>query len=142
MRELVYSLLSTNDAWKVFVAQERLFSWAALGTDKSLNPSPADGMFAFFGVQFNSFELKSNYDITAGTLQLSVHDVPGDYLRIDAALRAARSALRAGIPSPTVRGYCTSAEWQGDTDDFFDQGLGTIYRQASWRVTCRGEAFA
>lgn len=58
------------------------------------------------------------------------HDVPGDYLAIDAVLSAVRAALVGQVPSQ----HAIGCRWSGDSQDLADESLGTITRNATFTM--------
>lgn len=65
---------------------------------------------------------------------VSVHDEPGSYVRIDACLSAVRTALAGPVAS--VGGV--ACEWQGDSSDSIDEGFKTLFRSATFRLIGTG----
>lgn len=67
-------------------------------------------------------------------LQVWIHDEPGDYDRIDRALRRVRSVLMnvRGTYTGTTRHWVTQTNWEGDSDDLRDDDAGTIARHAQF----------
>lgn len=142
MRELIFQLLTSDTMFNLLVPADRVFAMSSAGVSDEDLPAVADGRFAFYSFQTNTLLLNTSTDAGSSTLQLNIYDEPGDYLDIDSALRAARSLFRRSLPAPTVRGSLMSAEWQGDSDDFFDDGLKAIFKTCTWRLVGTGEAFA
>lgn len=142
MRELIYGWLTHDSAFNALVAADRVFAMSSAGVSDDKLPAVADGRFAFYSYQWNTNLLHTQFDAGSGTLQLNIYDEPGDYLDIDSSLRAARSLLRSSTPAESARGTLIAAEWQGDSDDFFDDGLKAIFKTCTWRLVGTGEAFA
>ena len=69
-----------------------------------------------------------------------VHDAPGSYSRINRLLSLVESAFGSGFPSfladvdDNILAVVAQADWQSDSPDLQDEGLGTICRMSSWTV--------
>jgi hypothetical protein len=59
-----------------------------------------------------------------------VHDRPGTYTRLDAALRAAEAALVGQVALPGA----IACRWEGDSQDQADEALGTITRSSTYAL--------
>ena len=71
-------------------------------------------------------------------LTVWVHDQPGDYARINTLLEWIKSALTAMVHVNGGDGrIVTQIDWTGDSSDLFDDGWGTITRNAGFRVVSR-----
>lgn len=64
-----------------------------------------------------------------------VHDEPGDYGRIDSALRLVRAKLSGQVSDPSG----ISCNWQGDSVDLADDTFGTITRNSSYQLVGRDQ---
>lgn len=72
--------------------------------------------------------------VTQVACDVLVHDEPGDYMRIDDALKVVRDVLE-GAPR-TADGMVT-AVWQGDSADQADDFFATITKTASFLLIGR-----
>lgn len=68
------------------------------------------------------------------TVSIWVHDVPGDYLRIESALGLIRPLLEGQV----AEAGAISCEWAGDSGDLADDGYGTITRYTSFTLVGNG----
>lgn len=70
-------------------------------------------------------------------LQVWVHDVPGNYQRINEALKRLRTILTRvqGVNVGDATDWITSIRWEGDSDDLRDDEAGTFTRNAQFRIT-------
>lgn len=72
------------------------------------------------------------------TLRVWVHDKPGDYTQINTLIEWVKSTLTAMIHVAGSDGrIVTQIDWTGDSGDLFDDGWGTITRNAGFRVVSR-----
>lgn len=73
------------------------------------------------------------------SLEVWAHDQPGDYGIIDGLLNRCRLVLEAIQAFHTEDGkWITCVEWQGDSEDLFDEGPGTITRNSSFLIIGSG----
>lgn len=70
-------------------------------------------------------------------LQVWVHDVPGDYTRVDRILRRVRTLLTTmfGVNAGDVDSWITQIDWKGDSDDLSDDEAVTFCRYSNFTVT-------
>lgn len=72
-------------------------------------------------------------------LQVWAHDEPGDYSVIDDLLNRVRIVLTAVEAYQVTDGkWISCITWQGDSEDLYDDGPGTIVRNGSYIVTGSG----
>lgn len=71
--------------------------------------------------------------VTSNYMTLWVHDVPGDYLRIDSILLACQKELVGQVSI----GSAIAAQWQGNSGDLADDVRGTIVRNSEYRLIGR-----
>jgi hypothetical protein len=73
-------------------------------------------------------------------LSVWVHDDPGDYVRIDQAVARVRTLLTSvhGAYTGTIGQYIGQIDWNGDSDDFKDDIVGTITRNSSYTFVGSG----
>lgn len=72
----------------------------------------------------------------AQTLQVWAHDKVGDFDRIDKILTRVRTVLSGlvAVQGITAGHTLIQADWMGDSQDFRDDGYGTITRHSDWRI--------
>lgn len=70
-------------------------------------------------------------------LQVWVHDVPGDYTRVDRILRRVKTLLTTmfGVNAGDVDSWITQIDWKGDSDDLSDDEAVTFCRYSNFTVT-------
>jgi hypothetical protein len=70
-------------------------------------------------------------------LQIWVHDVPGDYTRIDRILKRVRIVLESivGVNAGDAASWVTQIDWKGDSDDLDDDEAVTFCRNSNFTVT-------
>lgn len=71
-------------------------------------------------------------------ITLWVHDMPGDYARIDAIIRRLKIILLSLEARAHASGYVLMVEWSGDSEDLIDDGHGTITRTTSFTLVSSG----
>jgi hypothetical protein len=81
----------------------------------------------------------SEFPVNQRILQVWVHEdrAIGDFGRIDASLKRLR-ALLTGVEGVNVGGpdsWLSTIAWEGDSDDLDDDVVGTISRNAQFRLT-------
>lgn len=64
-------------------------------------------------------------------VQVFVHDVPGDYLRIDAILKILKDLFQNAYDKTAGVEIC---KWIDSSEDFKDPDMGTITRFARFRI--------
>lgn len=101
----------------------------------SLTGAPADKPFIVLGFGIETPELRDDVKSvsTSQYMTVFVHDEPGDYLRIGQILEEVKLALEGVVPDPGA--FC--AIWQGNSGDLGDDQLGTIMRNAEFRLVER-----
>jgi hypothetical protein len=69
-------------------------------------------------------------------LTVWVHDDPGDYARIDKTLERVRTLLTLvrGAYTGSIGKFIGQINWNGDSDDFKDDIVGTITRNGSYTI--------
>jgi hypothetical protein len=67
-------------------------------------------------------------------LVIWVHDIPGDYERIDSICRRLRVLLPSLLGLPDLNDYVSQIAWTGDSQDGQDDGHRTIYRQSNYTL--------
>lgn len=77
--------------------------------------------------------------VTKRQLTIWVHDVPGDYTRIDSIIVRLRSLLPELVGQSNGAGYLVEAEWNGDSEDLTDDGHQTITRNVSFTLVGSGQ---
>lgn len=58
------------------------------------------------------------------TLEVWIHDEPGDYMQIESLIPLVRAQLEGQVALPGA----VSCEWSGDSSDLADDGFNTITR--------------
>lgn len=78
--------------------------------------------------------------VARGRTSLWAHDTPGDYLRLDAVLSAARTALCGpGVALGRVAQVgAVGIQWMGDSADLSDPDFGTIIRTSEFDLLGKG----
>lgn len=72
-------------------------------------------------------------------LTVWAHDEPGDYGDIETLLNRVRAVLTDMVAKPLSNGgWLTCVEWQGDSEDGYDDGPGTITRNGTYIITGSG----
>lgn len=71
------------------------------------------------------------------TVDFWVHDVKGDYSRIDRLLGLIQDRLEALAPMRANPGYIQDVHWDGNSGDLADDGYDTIVRYSSYTLTGR-----
>lgn len=64
------------------------------------------------------------------TLEVWIHDEPGDYLRIDAILGVVKDRLHGQVALPGA----VQCRWEGNSGDLADDGYGTIVKTTSFTL--------
>lgn len=77
--------------------------------------------------------------VTKRTLVIWVHDVPGDYTKIDAILTRVRTILPLLSGQSNGLGHVIAVEWTGDSEDLADDGHGTIVRNVGFSLIGSGQ---
>jgi len=72
-------------------------------------------------------------------LVIWIHDLPGDYARVDAIIRRIRVILGALAGQPHPAGHVVACEWTGDSEDLTDPAHGTITRTTSYSLVGTGQ---
>jgi hypothetical protein len=62
---------------------------------------------------------------------LFVHDVPGDYLRIDQILKIVKDLFHNAVDAPSGVNIC---KWVDHSEDLKDPDMGTITRYSRFRI--------
>jgi hypothetical protein len=81
-----------------------------------------------------------SWESQPGTRELViwVHDIPGDYERIDAIIKRIRTLLSTSVHVEGLDGYTlTQADWTGTSGDLQDDGHGTFVRTVGFTVVSR-----
>lgn len=71
-------------------------------------------------------------------LVIWVHDVPGDYEKIDAIIRRIKQLFQGIAGAQHAFGWITVVEWVTDSDDLTDDGHGTITRTTTHNLVSSG----
>jgi hypothetical protein len=126
-RTYVYDTLRNNAAFALLVPVDSLFGSGAL------EGAPAERPFVVLRFGIDRPMLKDGFDpvATSQFMTLYAHDAPGDFLRINQILVAARKALVGQVIGPG--GIC--AEWLGDSDDLADDIYKTNMRNGEYQFT-------
>lgn len=77
--------------------------------------------------------------VTRRFLVVWVHDIPGDYDRIDRVIRRLRELLPTLAGTVDGEQAILAIEWTGDSEDLTDDGHGTIARTASFTLVGSGQ---
>lgn len=68
-----------------------------------------------------------------------IHDMPGDYDRIDSVIRRIKTVMASLVGVAHSSGHLMVAEWTGDSADLTDDGHGTITRTTSFSLVGTGQ---
>lgn len=98
----------------------------------SLNGAPASKPFIMYRVIAHRPDLRGDDSNKANkeTFLFHVHDVPGDYMRIDNVLLRIKALFSAVSEGDVICG-----EWLEDSEDFRDEDMGTILRYSRVQLT-------
>lgn len=77
--------------------------------------------------------------VTQRFLVVWVHDMPGDYDRIDRIILRLRTVLPALAGTTNGTQSILAVEWTGDSEDLSDDGHRTIARTASFTLVGSGQ---
>jgi hypothetical protein len=136
MRTTFYQALATDLAFSTLIPGERILEASVISVPETPTPSIADGMWAV--ITQNALDPGLVHtSAVQGRGQLYIYDSPGSYLRIDNAHRVARDLFERVIPFTVGDEVLAGADWEGVSDDRFDDQYNAIYRVASWRLTGR-----
>lgn len=102
----------------------------------SLDKTPAEKPFIMYRlIAHRPGSRGDDLDITRDeNYLLFVHDVPGDYLKIDAILEQLKTLL---VNAKDVEAGVARVTWLEDSEDFRDEDMGTILRYARVQVRYR-----
>lgn len=128
MRRLIYSALTASAEFMALLP-------GGLTGDRSLVETPEAKPF---GVLMYEGPTSGSVRIHRVTLRLWVHDEEGDYTRIDAALKTARSALAAAETMSLNGVHLLEARWQGDSADLYDDARGTNVKNSTYTLVGSG----
>ena len=78
--------------------------------------------------------LNASYTMIFRDFQIWVHDVPGDYTKIDNILLRIRQLLTGVEGANAGAGFVSMVEWEGDSDDLSDDAQGTITRYGEFHL--------
>lgn len=78
-------------------------------------------------------------DVSRRNLLIWVHDIPGDYGRIDSIVRRLRALLPTLEGQFDGSGWLMAAEWTGDSEDLSDDGHETITRYTGFSLVGSGQ---
>jgi hypothetical protein len=77
--------------------------------------------------------------VTVRTLNIWVHDEPGDYGRIDSIILRLRELLPTLEGQSNGSGHLVAVEWAGDSEDLADDGHKTITRYSTFTLVGSGQ---
>jgi hypothetical protein len=77
--------------------------------------------------------------VTRRNLVVWVHDVPGDYAKIDSIILRLRELFPTLISQSNGLGWVVGVEWAGDSEDLTDDGHRTITRNTSFVLVGSGQ---
>jgi hypothetical protein len=126
-RKWIYDTLVANTAFVALVPANRIISSGALTGRRDNNLFVVIRMLPMVG------ELAEGV-AHSQTAEIWAHDQPGSYGRIDQALGLAKAALVGPVALPGA----VACRWQGDSQEFADDGLGTITRNSAFRCVGTG----
>ena len=125
MRKVVFSLLSSDAELQALVG-DRIVERSALD-----DGGPAVKPFIVLGYAGTT---RLGPGAEPKDLTLSVHDERGDYSRIGEVLSLCRTILESAIHVEVDGQHLSSAYWQGDSEDLYDDALRTNFRSAGYRL--------
>ena len=128
----VYSLLA-NDAQLQSLGLASTAVYLAGTTD-----TPPERPFV--ALSWGNEQRGLSWDAKNGPRELTiwVHDIPGDYERIDAIISRIRTLLTTSLHVVGLDGYTlTQADWTGNSGDLQDDGHGTFVRTVGFTVVSR-----
>lgn len=128
MRTLIYQWLS-NDAGFTDIVEGGLYS------DRSLEVVPSVKPFCVLMYEGPNPGMSR---VRQMTLRAWVHDEPGDYLRIEEALKYLRDLLPTGLPRRQGDIWLMEAQWLGDSADLYDETRRTNVKNAVFLLTGSG----
>lgn len=126
MRVWVYQTLKLSGLW---IGVEGRFYQTSMMTKV-----PDEPPYAYYRMGISRPALHSDHSTALTPFQIFVHDVPGDYSRIETLLAQARTALTsvpALVPEPRLI-QCTFLELSGDVPQ--DPTTGTIAKSARFNL--------
>jgi hypothetical protein len=128
-RQWIYERLALSAPLLAVIPENRIFSSGSLEGQVVSKP------FLMIRTGLETPEIEDDGQPVASSAQATVwvHDNPGSYVRIDSLLLIVRSSLIAPITS----GQGVACIWQGNSNEFSDNTLGTITRNASFRLVGR-----
>lgn len=91
-----------------------------------------------FGVLIHQGPLPGISSHMQARTTLWVHDEPGDYTRIDEALRVARNYLLSAVPVLLDGVWLNDVRWEGTSDDLLDTERRTNVKNATFLLTGSG----
>lgn len=126
MRVWVYQTLKLSGLWTS--VGERLYQTSMM------TKVPDKAPYAYYRMGISRPALQSDHPASLTPFQLIIHDVPGDYVRIESLLAQARAALTAVpalVPEPRLI-QCTFLEMSEDIPQ--DPTTGTIAKSARFNL--------
>ena len=129
-RTWLYEVLTTDPTLATLVPAEQIHGAGSLTKPPAKKPFIIINFGALISGAFPGLDLQN--------VTLWVHDEPGSYQRITAALAAIRASLApdggrqgrvVGVPG------AIAARWQGDSADINDEGLRTIARNTTYQLS-------
>lgn len=125
----VYERVSTDADVLEVVPVERIFGAGAMDATPDDKP--------FIQLKFGSKVKDAGPGLYRQFMTVWVHDVPGDYMRIDQVLGLIQKAFNVRIGQEGG----IKAQWIGDSQDLSDEGHNTITRNATYAlVGAEGES--
>jgi hypothetical protein len=134
MRAAIYELLTSDAAFTALVPQERIIQVNNQGIDDDQVLDAGEGMYATIGIDSRDPALMPRTGVIVARVELTVFDTPGDYSRIDNALLRAKAAAELALPAFFGGQWVQAADWEGESEDAYDDILRAIYRSMTWRV--------
>jgi hypothetical protein len=128
MRRLIYNIWSTN-AGLMALLPGGLFGDRVEIPSETLRP---------FGILTHEGPLPGMASHLQSRTTLWVHDEPGDYTRIDAALKEAKNVLLAAVPATLNGVWLNDVQWEGVSLDLFDDTRRTNVKNAAFLLTGNG----
>lgn len=127
-RPWIYQTLISDIALAALLPQSSIFGAGSIKSPPKVRP--------FLVIKMDP-EIPGPFPgVGRGGATLWAHDEPGDYMRLDSLLSAARAALGcAEMPLGQVAQVgAIGIRWQGDSQDLSDSDFGTIVKTSTYEL--------
>lgn len=131
LRRFIHSLMSTDAELTQLVDAADFYDGQGIDAD-TVPPRP------FVVVRWGLLSPGMNH-VYRQQITLWAHDKSADYSHhILPILRRVRALFGAVVAAPTANGHINSIAWDGDSEDLFDEGFGTITRNSAYTIVGTG----